>query len=157
MISLLTRSSGLVDQILRQCAVGNAVNARTSALASSISGPTLGNRAASWSRTSSQAWLTAAGSGWAKIVRNTAATMSAWVLGTWASRLRAKWTRHRWCAAPWKRPLQRGHQAGVLVGDDQLHPGQAALLEAEQEAAPERLVLAVADVEAEDLPASRRR
>jgi len=40
----------------------------------------------------------------------------------------------------------------MLVGDDQLHPGQAALFEAEQEAAPKRLVLAVADVEAEDLP-----
>ena len=31
------------------------MNARTSAFASSISGPTLGNGAASWSRTSSQA------------------------------------------------------------------------------------------------------
>ena len=86
MISLFNRSNGFVDQILRQCAFGNAVKARTSALASSINGPTFGNEAASWSRTSSQALLTAAGSGWAKMVRNTAATMSAWVLGTWASR-----------------------------------------------------------------------
>ena len=128
------------------------MKARTSALASSISGPILGNRAASWSRTSSQAPATASASGWAKIVRNTAATMSAWALGTWASRLRAKWTRQRWCAAPWKERLQRLDQAGVLVGDDQPHPGQAALLRRGQEAAPEHLVLAVADVEAEDLP-----
>ena len=40
----------------------------------------------------------------------------------------------------------------MLIADDQLHPAQATLLETEQEAAPERLVLAVADVEAEDLP-----
>ena len=49
-------------------------------------------------------------------------------------------------------PLQRGHQPGVLVGVDQLHPGQAASLEAEQEAAPKCFVLAVTDVEPEDLP-----
>ena len=73
--------SGLVDQILRQWALGKAVKARTSAFASSISGPTFGKEAASWSRTSSQALLTAGGSGWAKIVRNTAATMSAWSWG----------------------------------------------------------------------------
>ena len=49
-------------------------------------------------------------------------------------------------------PLERLHEAGVLIGDDQLHTAQAALFEAEQEAAPERLVLAVPDVESEDLP-----
>ena len=85
-------------------------------------------------------------------VRNTAATMSAWVLGTWASRLRAKWTRQRWCAGALEGPLERLDQAGVLVADDQPHPAQAALLQRGQEAAPEHLVLAVADVEAEDLP-----
>jgi len=46
-------------------------------------------------------------------------------------------------------------QPGVLVGDDQLHPGQSALLQRGEEAAPECLVLpdfwAVPDVEAEDL------
>lgn len=42
LISLLSRSRGLVDQILRQCSRGNAAKARTSALASSISGPILG-------------------------------------------------------------------------------------------------------------------
>ncbi len=47
LISLLTRSRGLVDQILVQCDRGNAVKASTSALASSMNGPSLGNRSAS--------------------------------------------------------------------------------------------------------------
>jgi hypothetical protein len=71
------------------------VKAHTSAWASSISGPILGKAAVSWSRTASQVLATVAGSGWAKIVRKTAATMSLWLLGTSASRLRAKWTRQR--------------------------------------------------------------
>lgn len=58
---LVERAHGLADQILRQWAVGNPVQARTSAFASSISGPTPGNDVAIWSRTSSQAWLTASG------------------------------------------------------------------------------------------------
>ena len=57
--SLFTRSSGFVDQIFCQCARGNAVKARTSVLASSISGPIFGNALVSWSRTSSQVSLTA--------------------------------------------------------------------------------------------------
>ena len=47
---------------------------------------------------------------------------------------------------------QRRDEAGVLVGDDQLDPVQAALLEGGEEPAPEHLVLAVADVQTEDLP-----
>jgi hypothetical protein len=86
---------GFVDEILVQWLRGKAVKARTSARAVSMRGPILGNRPASWSRTWSQVAATVAGSGWAKIVRNTAATMSWWDLGTRASRLRAKWTRHR--------------------------------------------------------------
>jgi hypothetical protein len=39
----------------------------------------------------------------------------------------------------------------VLVGDHQPHPAEAAGLEGAQEAAPERFVLGVADVDAEDL------
>ena len=50
-------------------------------------------------------------------------------------------------------PAQRGDQAGVLVGGDQLDPGQAALLQGAQEAAPEHLVLRIADVAAQHLPA----
>ena len=58
--------------------------------ASCISGAILGNDLVSWSRTSSQVWLTASASGWAKMVRSTAATMSACDFGTWASRFRTK-------------------------------------------------------------------
>ncbi len=54
-----THSSGFVDQIFCQCARGNAVKARTSVLAASISGPNFGNDLVSWSRTSSQVSLTA--------------------------------------------------------------------------------------------------
>ena len=46
---------GLVDQILRQCACGNAAKASTSAFAVSISGPVLGQRAANSSWALSQA------------------------------------------------------------------------------------------------------
>ena len=42
-------------------------------------------------------------------------------------------------------------EPGVGVGDDQLHPTQAAGFEAAQERGPERAVLAVADGEPEDL------
>ena len=42
-------------------------------------------------------------------------------------------------------------EAGVGVGDDQLHAGEAALDEAAQEAAPERFGLGLADVEADHL------
>jgi hypothetical protein len=47
LISLLTRSKGLVLQIFGQCGRGNAVNANTSALAASIKVPMFGNRVAS--------------------------------------------------------------------------------------------------------------
>src|SRR3954451_4395298 len=116
LISLLTRSSGLVDQVFDQWARGNAVNARTSALAWSISGPILGKDLVSWSRTSSQVAATVVASGWAKMVRNTAATMSVWVLGTRASRLRAKWARQRWCAVAWKDRLRGATRAACWVG-----------------------------------------
>ena len=47
---------------------------------------------------------------------------------------------------------QRLDQAGVLIADHQSHAGQPAPFQRGQEAAPERLVLAVADIAAEDLP-----
>jgi hypothetical protein len=45
-----------------------------------------------------------------------------------------------------------GLEPGVGVGDDQLHPGQAAGAQRPQERGPERAVLAVADLEPEHLP-----
>jgi len=50
------------------------------------------------------------------------------------------------------RPTQGGDQTGVLVGDDQPDPGQAALLAGAQEPAPEHLDLRIPDVETEHLP-----
>jgi hypothetical protein len=48
-------------------------------------------------------------------------------------------------------PLEGLHESGVLVADDQPHPGQSALLERGQEATPERLVLTVPDIEPQHL------
>ena len=97
---------------------------------------------------------TCSASGWAKIVRIAAATISWLPLGTSASTLRMKCTRQRCQAAPMQHRADRGLQAGVGVGDDQLHPAQAAGLQRAQERGPERPVLGVADVEAEDLTAA---
>jgi hypothetical protein len=49
-------------------------------------------------------------------------------------------------------PSDRGLQAGVGVGDDQLHPAQPTRPQRPQERRPEGLVLAVADRDAQDLP-----
>ena len=43
----------------------------------------------------------------------------------------------------------RGGESGVLVGDDQAHTAQVAVLQRPQEASPEHLVLAVTDVDTE--------
>jgi hypothetical protein len=48
------------------------------------------------------------------------------------------------------------YEAGVLVADHELHPSQATALQAGEEARPERLVLAVADVDAQDLSGAVR-
>jgi hypothetical protein len=50
----------------------------------------------------------------------------------------------------------RGLQPSVRIGDHQHHPVQPAGLEPAQETGPERAGFAVADVEAEDLPAPVR-
>ena len=47
-------------------------------------------------------------------------------------------------------PAQGSDQPGVLVGDDQAHPGEATAAQRAQKAPPERFVFAVAHVEAED-------
>jgi hypothetical protein len=46
---------------------------------------------------------------------------------------------------------QGGDETGVLIGDDQLHAAEAALAERLEEAAPEHLVFAVADVDPKHL------
>ena len=103
-------------------------------------------------RATSSSWVrTWAASGWAKIVRIAAATISAEALGTLASTLRMKCTRQRCQAAPMNTDCDRGLEAEVVVGDHQLHPGQAAGSQRPQERGPEGAVLGVADVDAEDL------
>jgi hypothetical protein len=73
---LVDSLAGLVEHTIDQCGRGKPVKARASVLASSISGPIVGNRAASWSRdlVLGRGPLFPA-SGWAKIVRNSAAIM----------------------------------------------------------------------------------
>src|SRR3954447_3300865 len=87
--SLLSRSSGLFDQILRQCDLGNVANARTSVRAVAMDSAALGNRSARVVSTSSQRASISALSDRAKIDRKAAATNSTWDFGTVASRLRA--------------------------------------------------------------------
>src|SRR5215207_4939535 len=82
LISLLTRSNGLVDQILVQWAAGKLAKAVRSALASASILATAGNLAASMAATLSSCSMTSAPVGWAKIVRIAAATISAEPLGT---------------------------------------------------------------------------
>ena len=48
----------------------------------------------------------------------------------------------------------RGDQPGMLVGDHQPHPGQAAAFQRGQELAPKHFVLAVTDIDTKDLPTS---
>lgn len=99
----------------RQRPTGKAANAVMSSPASRSIASTFGNwrpsmaaMVASWSRT----W---AGLGWAKMVRTAAATISAEPLGTCASTLRRKRTRHR-CQAPrsarwrWRLSARRGRR-----------------------------------------------
>src|SRR3712207_6000032 len=89
---------------------------------------------------------TCSASGWAKIVRIAAATISALPLGTWASTLRMKCTRPLPGRAEQHR-ADRGLEPGVGVGDDQLGAGQPTGLERAQERGPERAVLRIADGE----------
>jgi len=97
---LFSRSSGLFDQILRQWSGGNAEKASTSPLAVSISSFTFGNWRANMSAVRSQAAAISTGFGCTNTVRSAAATTSWCPLGTRASTLRAKWTRHRCQLAP---------------------------------------------------------
>ena len=154
LISLLTRSRGLVDQILRQCASGKS-GERGDLLAGVAEH--VGDRRArsrrACRRPCRRGRAPAAGSAGRRSVRTAAATISALALGTLASTLRMKWTRHRCQDAPEHGRLDRVHQAAVGVGDHQLDPAQAARVQAAQELGPEHLGLAVADRGPEHLAA----
>ena len=155
LISLFTRSSGFVNQTFGQWLRGNAVKASTSALASSINGPILGKVRLSWSRTVSQVAATVAGSGgWAKMVRNTAATMSLWDFGTRASRFRMKCTRQRWWPTFWK--THRRAETSPACGSEMTSrtPVSPTFLQRPQERPPRHLVLGVADLHTQDFTAA---
>ena len=132
------------------------MKASTSVFASSIGGPILGKAAASWSRTLSQVAATVAASGWAKIVRNTAATMSLWDLGHQRQQVAGEVDPAALVAGPLQDAAQCGYQAAVLVGDHQLGALEAAFLQGAQEAAPKHLVFGVADIDAQHLAAAWR-
>src|SRR3954451_23658126 len=89
--SLFSRSSGLVDQILRQWAWGKSAKAVISSRASRSIVATAGNCRSRVSATVPTASRTVSGVGWAKMVRIAAATISACPLLTRASTLRMKW------------------------------------------------------------------
>src|SRR5829696_2875017 len=93
LISLFNRSMGLFDQIFCQWALGNAVNASTSVLASASMVATFGNDPAKVSATRSHWAATSTGSVWAKIVLTAAVTAGACLADTAVCRLRMKCTR----------------------------------------------------------------
>ena len=111
-----------------------------------------GSAASSLSTISSSCSRTAAASGWAKIVRIAARTISALPFGMRASTLRRKWTRQRCQAAPRSTARDGALEALVGVADDEPHAGQAARPERAQEGRPEGAVLAVADRQARAPP-----
>ena len=78
--------------------------------------------------------------------------MAWWPLGIMANRLRAKWTRQRWWAAPWKQRLMAATRPACWSEMTRLHPVEAPGPQPAQELPPEDLVLGVADVDAQDLP-----
>src|SRR3954451_4883638 len=102
LISLLIRSSGLFDQILRQCSAGNAVNANTSVFASRNRAAALGNCGSNMAAQASPACARSEPVGCTNTVRRAAATTSWLAFGTLANTFRAKCTRHRCHDAPWK-------------------------------------------------------
>lgn len=57
---------------------------------------------------------------------------------------------------PLKHPAESGDKAGVLVRDDQPDPVQTPLLQGAEEPTPKHFVFGIADVQAEDLPATVR-
>src|SRR4030095_1325868 len=86
------------------------------------------------------------------MVRNSAATMSLCDLGISASRLRAKWTRQRWWAAPWKQRRRAATRPACWSEITRRPPDRPRLTQVVQKRPPERLLLAVAHGQAEHLP-----
>ena len=151
LISLLSRSSGLFDQIWRQwlvreCQVGEHVGL---GIVEQGGEPWEADAEAVGDLAPLLAGL--AGSGWAKTVRIVAATISAAALGTSARAFRMKWTRQRCQLAPWRTAAIAALQALVGVADHQLDPAEATSDQAAQELVPEGPVLARPDVQPQHL------
>jgi hypothetical protein len=87
LISLFKRSSGLVDPTFFQWLIGNEAKANSSSALSRNMTSSLGNCRPNIPAIMSSCSWTWAASGWAKIVRMAAATISAEPLGTRASTL----------------------------------------------------------------------
>src|SRR5512135_2214014 len=100
LISLFSRSNGLVLHSFFQGASGKSAKAVRSALASVSIAVTAGNLPSSKAATVSSWSRTAGPVGWAKMVRTAAATISASPVRTLASTLRRKCTRHLCQLAP---------------------------------------------------------
>ena len=96
---------------------------------------------------------TCSASGWAKIVRIAAATISALPLGTTARTLRMKCTRHRCQAAPSSTEAIAAFRPVWASLMTSCTPPRPRAFSDAQERGPERPVLGVADVEPEHLTA----
>ena len=128
LISLFNRSSGLLDQILRQCAVGNAVNARTSVRAARIDSAAFGNRSSRVAVTSSQRASTARRVCRARrSMRNAAATNSPWRLRHGREQVAGVVHAAALPRRSGEALADRCLEPGVRVGDHQTDPAESAV------------------------------
>src|SRR5512135_3871390 len=153
LISLFSRSNGLVLHSFFQGASGKSAKAVRSALASVSIAVTAGNLPSSRAATVSSWSRTAGPVGWAKMVRSAAATISASPVRTLASTLRRKCTRYRCQLAPWSTvatALMSPRWASETTSCTPSNPRRAA----SGRTPPKRLGLAVPDRVPEHLAAA---
>ena len=149
--SLLSRSSGLVDQIFFQCATGKAVKASRSSLGAAQHLLDLGQLLAEHRGDHLELLVDVLGVGLGEDRADRRGDHLRVALGHHGEDVAHEVHPAPLPGGPEQHRADRGLQAGVGVGDDQLDPAQPAGLQRAQERGPERPVLAVADVEPEDL------
>ena len=152
LISLLTRSSGLVDQILRQWALGEGGEREDLGLRVVHQRPDLGERAGELVADLVPGLADGLGVGLGEDRAEHRGDHVGVTLGDVRQKVAGEVDPAPLVRGALEGPLQRCEEPGVLIADDQLHTAQATLFEAEHEGAPEGLVLTVADIESQDFP-----
>ena len=156
-ISLFSRSWGLLVQICRQISRGKAVNARMSSRASSRCAAAAGNLACERVDDLGVLGADRGGVGLLEDGADQGGDPRLGGLGHPGEQVALVVGPAALPGGAGQHGGDRVHQAGVGVGGDQLHAGQAAGDQAAQERQPARAVLGAGHVDAEDLPVPRRR